>query len=246
MVIPIYDSDPLDQGRRAYVNWMLIVINIAVFLVQINASDDTALAMTRDLALIPAAVTGKVTLGGDLPPILSVFTYMFLHGGWSHIIGNMLFLWVLGDNIEDAMGPLRYFFFYLLCGAAGGIAFLLSGPDTVVPLVGASGAVAGVVAAYLMLRPCAKITFLAFGFVPLRLGSAWVLGAWVLIQIWNVINVHGGETAWWAHIGGLAAGAILTVVLRRPDVTLFECLRPGDVMAVKQVLSETHQRWGSR
>jgi membrane associated rhomboid family serine protease len=242
MVIPIYDNDPLEQSHRAYVNWTLIIINVAVFLVQINASDDTSLAMTRDLALIPAAVAGKVTLGGNLPPILSVFTYMFLHGGWSHIIGNMLFLWVLGDNIEDAMGHLRYFFFYLLCGAAGGIAFLLSGPDAIVPLVGASGAVAGVVAAYLMLRPCAKITFLAFGFVPLRLGSAWVLGAWVLIQIWNVINIHGGETAWWAHIGGLAVGAALTVVLRRPDVTLFECLRPGDVMVVKEVLSETNRR----
>jgi membrane associated rhomboid family serine protease len=246
MVIPIYDNDPLEKTHRAFVNWAFILINVAVYLVQINASDETSLAMTRDLALIPAAVTGKVALDGNLPPILSVFTYMFLHGGWSHIIGNMLFLWVLGDNIEDAMGHLRYFFFYMLCGAAGGIAFLLSGPDAVVPLVGASGAVAGVVAAYLMLRPCAKITFLAFGFVPLRLGSAWVLGAWVLIQIWNVINVHGGETAWWAHIGGLAVGAGLTIVLRKPDVTLFECLRPGDVMAVKEVLSETSGTWRSR
>ena len=132
MVIPIYDNDPLEQSHRAYVNWALIIINVAVFLVQINASDDTSLAMTRDLALIPAAITGKVTLGGNLPPILSVFTYMFLHGGWSHIIGNMLFLWVLGDNIEDAMGHLRYFFFYLLCGAAGGIAFLLRDRKSVV------------------------------------------------------------------------------------------------------------------
>jgi membrane associated rhomboid family serine protease len=154
---------------------------------------------------------------------------------------------VLGDNIEDAMGSVRYFFFYMLCGAAGGIAFLLSTPNSVVPLVGASGAVAGVVAAYLMLRPCARITVLAFGFLPLRLGSAWVLGAWVLMQIWNVVNAHGGDTAWWAHVGGLAAGAALTVVFRRPDVVLFECLRPGDVMAVKQVLSDdTRQRWGSR
>src|SRR3954449_3780223 len=222
MVLPLYDTDPLDQNPWAVVTWSLIVTNILVFVIQINASEDTALAMARDYALIPAAVTGKVTLGGKLPPILSVFTYMFLHGGWSHIIGNLLFLCVLGDNIEDALGPLRYFFFYILCGAAGGIAFLLSAPDGLVPLVGASGAVAGVVAAYLMLRPCAKITFLAFGFVPLRLGSAWVLGAWGLMQIWNVVNVHGGETAWWAHIGGLALGAVLVVVLRRPDVTLFE------------------------
>src|SRR5258708_38773795 len=127
MVVPISDKGPLEQGHWAYVNWALIIINLAVFLVQINAADDPPLAMTRDLALIPAAITGKVTPGGNLPPILSVFTYMFLHGGWSHIIGNMLFLWVLGDNIEDAMGHLRYFFFYLLCGAAGAIAFLLSG-----------------------------------------------------------------------------------------------------------------------
>ena len=151
MVIPIYDNDPLEQSHRAYVNWALLITNIAVFLVQINASDDTSLAMTRDLALIPAAITGKVTLGGNLPPILSVFTYMFLHGGWSHIIGNMLFLWVLGDNIEDAFGSVRFFFFYMLCGAAGGLAHLFMHPDSVAPLVGASGAVAGVVAAYLHL-----------------------------------------------------------------------------------------------
>ncbi len=132
--------------------------------------------MVRDFALIPAAVTGKLTLGGDFPPIWSAFTYMFLHGGWSHIIGNMLFLWVYGDNIEDAFGSVRFFFFYMICGAAGGIAHLLSTPDSVIPLVGASGAVSGVVAAYLMLRPCAKITVLLFGFIPLGLGSAWVLG----------------------------------------------------------------------
>ena len=246
MVIPIYDNDPLDRNPYAFVNWTLIAINIVVFLMQIGASDDASLAMTRDYALIPAAVIGKVTLGGDLPPILSVFTYMFLHASWSHIIGNMLFLWVLGDNIEDAMGSVRYFFFYILCGAAGGIAFMLSTPNSVVPLVGASGAVAGVVAAYLMLRPCAKITVLAFGFVPLRLGSAWVLGFWALAQVWNVLSAQGGDTAWWAHIGGLLAGAGLTLVLRRPDVMLFECLRPGDVMAVKEVLSDKNRRWGSR
>ena len=105
---------------------------------------------------------------------------MFLHGGWSHIIGNMLFLWVLGDNIEDAFGSVRFFFFYMLCGAAGGLAHLAMYPDSVDPLVGASGAVSGVVAAYLMLRPCAKITVLLFGFIPLstrlRLGAR-LLGA---------------------------------------------------------------------
>ena len=128
MVIPIYDNDPLDRNPYAFVTWTLIAINIVVFLIQLGASEDTEIVMLRDFALIPAAVIGKMELGGKLPPIVSAFTYMFLHGGWSHIIGNMLFLWVLGDNIEDAFGSVRFFFFYMLCGAAGGIAHLVSLP----------------------------------------------------------------------------------------------------------------------
>ncbi len=246
MVIPIHDNDPLDRNPYAFVTWTMIAINIVVFMIQLGASDDLALEMTRDYAVIPAAVTGKVELGGSLPPILSVFTYMFLHGGWSHIIGNMLFLWVFGDNIEDAFGSVRFFFFYMLCGAAGGVAHLVMNPDSVVPLVGASGAVSGVVAAYLMLRPCARITVLLFGFIPLGLGSAWVLGFWALAQLWNVLSSAGGDTAWWAHVGGLTAGALLTLLFRRPDVTLFECIRPGDAIAVKQALEGSKRRWGSR
>ena len=246
MVIPIHDNDPLDRNPYAFVTWTMIAINIVVFVIQLGASDDATLAMIRDYALIPAALTGKVELGGTLPPIVSVFTYMFLHGGWSHIIGNMLFLWVLGDNIEDAFGSVRFFFFYMVCGAAGGIAHLLSNPDSAVPLVGASGAVSGVVAAYLMLRPCARITVLLFGFIPLGLGSAWVLGFWALAQLWNVLSAAGGDTAWWAHVGGLTTGALLTLLFRRPDVTLFECIRPGDAIAVKQALASSKRRWGSR
>jgi len=246
MVIPIYDNDPLDRNPWAVVTWTLIIINIVVFVIELNVSENTDMAMVRDLALIPAAIAGKVTLGGSLPPILAVFTYMFLHGGWMHIIGNMLFLWVLGDNIEDAFGSVRFFFFFLLCGAAGGVAHLLANPDSVVPLVGASGAVAGVVAAYLMLRPCAKITILLFGFIPIAIGSAWVLGFWSVVQFLNVFTAAGGDTAWWAHVGGLAAGAGLTLLFRRPDTVLFECMRPGDVIAARQLLSEENRRWGSR
>jgi membrane associated rhomboid family serine protease len=246
MVIPIYDNDPLDRNPYAFVTWTFIAINIGVFLIQLGGSDDTTYAMVRDYALIPAAITGKLELGGSLPPILSAFTYMFLHGGWSHIIGNMLFLWVLGDNIEDAFGSVRFFFFYMLCGAAGGLAHLAMYPDSATPLVGASGAVSGVVAAYLMLRPCAKITVLLFGFVPLAIGSAWVLGFWALMQVWNVMSAQGGDTAWWAHVGGLLVGAGLTLVFRRPDVTLFECMRPGDAIAARQALSSVSRRWGSR
>ena len=246
MVIPIYDNDPLDRNPWAVVTWTLIVINIVMFLVQLGASEETNIILVRDYALIPAAIMGKLTLGGDLPPIVAVFTYMFLHGGWMHIIGNLLFLWVLGDNIEDAFGSVRFFFFFMLCGAAGGLAHLFMYPDSDVPLVGASGAVAGLVAAYLMLRPCAKITILLFGFIPIAIGSAWVLGFWSVVQFLNVFTAAGGDTAWWAHVGGLLAGAGLTLLFRRPDTVLFECMRPGDVIAARQVLSEENRRWGSR
>lgn len=246
MVIPIYDSDPLDRNPWAVVTWSLILINVVIFVIDINATDDTQLAILRDYAMIPAAINGKVTLGGSLPPIISVFTYMFLHGSWSHIIGNMLFLWVFGDNIEDAMGSVRFLFFYFLCGAAGGLLHLVIYPDSAVPLIGASGAVAGVVAAYLMLRPCAKVIVLLFGFIPFRIGSAYVLGFWALAQVWNVISPGKGDTAWWAHIGGLLVGAALTVVLRRPELPLFECMRPGDALHVHASIPAGRQRWGSR
>jgi membrane associated rhomboid family serine protease len=246
MVIPIYDNDPLDQNPWAVVTWSLIAFNIIAFVIELNASEAAELAMIRDYAVIPAAITGHVTLGGSLPPVWSVFTYMFLHGGWSHIIGNMLFLWVLGDNVEDAMGSVRFFFFYMLCGAAGGLAHLFVYPDSVVPLVGASGAVAGVVAAYFMLRPCARIVVLVFGFVPLRLGSAWVLGFWALTQVWHVLTPSQGATAWWAHIGGMMMGAILVVALRRPELRLFECMRPGDALHVHASIPAEKRRWGSR
>ena len=246
MVIPIYDNDPLDRNPYAVVTWTIIAISVVVFLIQLGASEDTEIAMLRDYALIPAAVFGKVELGASWPPIIATFTYMFLHGGWSHIIGNMLFLWVLGDNIEDAFGSVRFFLFYMLCGTAGGIAHLVAHPDSVAPLVGASGAVSGVVAAYLMLRPCARITVLLFGFVPFSIGSAWVLGFWGLMQVWNVLSASGGDTAWWAHVGGLVAGAVLTLMFRRPEVRLFECLRPGDAIVAKQVQPDVKRRWGSR
>ncbi len=102
------------------------------------------------------------------------------------------------------------------------------------------------VAAYLMLRPCARITVLLFGFIPLGLGSAWVLGFWALAQIWNVVSAAAGDTAWWAHIGGLLVGAALTPLFRRPDVILFECMRPGDAVVARIAIPEADRRWGSR
>jgi membrane associated rhomboid family serine protease len=151
------------------------------------------------------------------------------------VLINMLFLWVFADNIEDALGHSRFLVFYLLCGIAGGAAHTLMAPQSNVPLVGASGAIAGIIAAYLMIRPCARITVLLFGFIPVNLASYWVLGFWILSQVWHVFSLEkGGDTAWWAHVGGLVAGAILVVVMRPPGVELFQCMRPEDVIAVEE------------
>ena len=237
MVIPIYDNDPLEKSHRAYVTFALIALNVAIFLLQDSASDKTSTLLLVNFALFPVAVTGDAVTGGFMPPSLTLVTYMFLHGGWMHLIFNMLFLWVFGDNIEDALGRGRFLVFYLVCGMAGGAAHALASPGSNVPLVGASGAIAGIVAAYLMLRPCAKITVLIFGFVPIKLASYWVLGFWVLTQVWHVFSLEKSDTAWWAHVGGLAAGALLITVLRPAGVTLFACMRPEDVIVAAETPS---------
>jgi len=249
MVIPLYDSDPLEKSRRAYVNWALIAACILVYVIQATGTDNTETIIIRNLALYPVVLSGDAITGGPLPPMLSVVTYMFLHGGWLHLFFNMLFLFTFGDNVEDALGHGRYLAFYLLCGVGAGFAHAIASPGSNTPLVGASGAIAGVVAAYLMLRPCAKVLVLAFGAIPLRLGSAWVLGFWILVQIWHILVDDKGDTAWWAHIGGLAIGALLILVMRPPGVPLFECMRPGDAVVVSAsppTAGASGGPWGAR
>jgi membrane associated rhomboid family serine protease len=126
------------------------------------------------------------------------------------------------------VGHLRYLGFYLICGIAGAFVHGLIVPHSTIPLVGASGAIAGIVAAYLMLRPCAKIEVLIFFIIPRAIAAYWVLGFWVLMQIWEVAKHSGEEVAWWAHIGGMASGAVLILVMRKPGVELFACVKPGE------------------
>ena len=244
--IPVHDNDPQDQNPHAPVTWGLIAANIVVFLIQLGSADATTEALARNFALVPADLVGRSDPNAWFPPLLTTVTYMFLHGGWTHIIFNMLFLWVYGDNIEDAMGSGRFLLFYLLCGMAGGLAQVLTSLDSTIPMVGASGAVAGVIAAYLMLRPCAKITMLVVYAIPIKIDAYWVLGLWVLTQIWHVLAAEPGNIAWWAHIGGFAAGAILVTFMRRPGVPLFECISPDDAVVIKAE-SRTEQRpWSAR
>ena len=139
-----------------------------------------------------------------------------------HIVGNMLFLWVFGDNVEDAMGPRAFSIFYLACGVFAGLFHAWFVPEATVPLIGASGAVAGVIAAYLMLHPRVRVWVLAFKVIPLRITAGLVLGVWILTQVVMVVMPQAGPVAWWAHIGGLIAGAVLVIVMRRPGVPLFD------------------------
>ena len=143
-----------------------------------------------------------------LGPVRSLFTYMFLHADWGHLLGNMIFLWVFGDDVEEALGRIRFSIFYPARGALAGLVYVASDPIPDIPLIGASGAIAGVVVAYVMLRPCARVTVLVT-IIPLRLSAYWVIGAFVLMQIINLDSASRSEVAYWCHFGGMVAGALL-------------------------------------
>ncbi|POF32852.1 rhomboid family intramembrane serine protease [Roseibium marinum] len=226
MFIPLYDHNRRVHIPHPYVNLTIIGANVLIFLFYQGAGDQQAVgASSYSFGLIPAVFFDIRDLAPQLqmlPEWMSIVTYAFLHGGYMHLIGNMLFLWVFGDNVEDAMGHVRYLAFYLICAAAGGYAYAILDMNSEVPLVGASGAVSGVVAAYLMLHPRVKIWVLALGRIPLRLTANWLLGAWILYQVVNAFVVEGGQVAFVAHVGGLIAGAVLVVVFRRKGVRLFD------------------------
>ncbi len=219
--VPIHDGNPLRHINRPWVAWGIIAVNALVFVVELATGPEIA---AYTLGLVPAALNGEVPRPDELmqiPEAATLVTYSFVHADLMHLIGNMIFLWVLGDNVEDAFGHLRYLAFYLLCALAAGYAFVLSAPDSGTPVIGASGAVGGTVAAYLLLHPRARIWILVFLRIPIRLPAMYVLGFWVIFQFAAVFGFGETEIAWWAHIGGLVAGAVLVVFMRRRGVPLF-------------------------
>ena len=184
------------------------------------------------LGFIPANYFAPSAEASDLPlpPLLTIFTSMFLHGGLLHLAGNMLYLWIFGNNVEDAMGHLRYILFYLLSGIAAALTMAYIDPAAAVPMVGASGAISGVLAAYVLLYPRARITVIVpLGIIlyPFTLTAMWVVGFWFLLQLVSAALVSPGHpgTAWWAHVGGFAAGLILTPFLKSRDTPLFSSPR---------------------
>jgi membrane associated rhomboid family serine protease len=227
MFVPLHDENTLKSIRFQFVTLALIIINIVVYLYEVSSLQEAAIAGFAiipkelfDTSLLP--IDPGVPVAPAYPEQLTLLTYMFFHGDILHLAGNMLFLWVFGDNVEDAMGHIKFLIFYLACGVFAGLVHAWVVPDSDNPLIGASGAVAGVIAAYLMLHPRVRVWVLALKAIPLRISAAFALGLWILIQIVMVMLPQIGPVAWWAHIGGLVAGAVLVIFLRRPGVPLFD------------------------
>jgi len=234
--VPLHDTNPLKNIRFQYVTVGLIALNVAVYVifqtgwfVPLADEDVTAFAVIP-ARLMAASAGGSAFFANGavfVPERLTLVTYMFLHGGWIHLIGNMLFLWVFGDNIEDAMGHVRFVMFYLMCGIFAALLHSYMLPYSQLPLIGASGAVAGVIAAYLILHPKVKVWVLALWRIPIKITAAWALGIWILAQFGNLLFESEEAVAWWAHVGGLAAGAVLILFMRRRGVVLFDRTRGG-------------------
>jgi membrane associated rhomboid family serine protease len=229
MVMPIWDHSPFEWPEPPYVTWLLIVVNFGVFFWLAGLAPDDAEAIAHSAGLVPAALFGGGGVGA-IPAPLTVITSMFLHGNFMHVFGNMIFLFVFGDDIEEVLGHWRFLVFYFACGIGAGLAFALSAPSSTTDLIGASGAVAGVIAAYLLFRPCAKVTCL-LGLIPLRLRAYWIIGFWAIWQFIDAASRLDDGVAYWAHVGGLITGTVLFVMMRPAGVRLFECIEPGKAAA---------------
>jgi membrane associated rhomboid family serine protease len=226
--IPVSDDNPLRFVPYQYVTVGLIAANVLVYLWQVAGIGPS---LGASFTLVPAELFQAGVFGGSalgrydtlvIPEGYTLFSYMFFHSDLLHLSTNMLFLWVFGDNVEDAMGHLKYLVFYLACGAVGGLMHAWMSPGSWLPLVGASGAVAGVIAAYLMLHPRVRVWVLAFRVIPMRITAAWILGLWIFTQAFMLIFNRADQVAWSAHIGGILAGAALIVFMRRPGLELFD------------------------
>jgi membrane associated rhomboid family serine protease len=238
MFIPLHDANEFRHIRHSYVNLAIIAVNIAVFLVTAVASSESfSNASILGLSYIPSVVHDTAELPPELvlvPENLTYLTYAFLHADIFHLGGNMIFLWVFGDNVEDAMGHLKYLIFYLLCAIAGAFLHGVILPGSEEPLVGASGAIAGVVVAYLMLHPHVKLWVLALMRIPLRI-PAWIpITLWIVFQVVMLFTQTEDQVSWPAHVGGIIAGILLTPLFKRRGIRLFS--RPESIAAAPDLV----------
>ena len=229
-MIPLHDDNP--TRIFPFVTVVFIIACALVFFWEISYGAEMQKAIYM-FGAVPATIfEGKV-----LPPELqvipswgTVFTSMFMHGGWMHLIGNMLYLWIYGNNVEDCMGHIRFIIFYILCGIAAFYAHALTNTASEIPMVGASGAISGVLGAYILIYPHARILVaIPFGFFihTMRLPAGVVIGMWFLLQFINsaMSSGEGGGVAWYAHIGGFVAGMVLIPFFKYSHVTFFHPIR---------------------
>ena len=223
-MIPLRDNLP--TRHAPLVTLVLIGINAYAFLKLFWLGSYAGQRYILYYGLIPCSLTGSCQVTGRaFSPEVTLITSMFVHAGFFHFAGNMLYLWIFGNNVEDAMGKVRFVVFYLLCGLGAAYAQILMGPASRIPMVGASGAVSGVLGAYLLLFPHARVlTLIPLGFFIqfAEIRAVFVLGFWIVIQVLNgllTFSFEGGGVAWFAHIGGFAAGCLLIGLFKRRTVS---------------------------
>ncbi|RZB37109.1 MAG: hypothetical protein SRB2_01613 [Desulfobacteraceae bacterium Eth-SRB2] len=222
-MIPLKDENP--SKTIPVVNIFLIVTNISVFIYMNYFAPVATQSITFKLGFIPYELSHFVDVNPkNLVPIpLTIFTAMFMHGGWLHLLSNMLYLWIFGDNIEDVLGHVKYLFFYIMCGIAATLVHGFININSQIPTLGASGAIAGVLGAYIFLFPKARIKTLVILFVFIQIvhiPAVIMLGYWILLQVLSAYAEHrsrtGGGIAWFAHIGGFVAGLVLIIMMKKP------------------------------
>jgi membrane associated rhomboid family serine protease len=227
MFIPLHDRNHLKHIRLQVVTIGLIAVNILVFALTgpLFVEAATVNADLLSFGYIPALIFGDATLAPGLavvPEGATHVTYAFLHADIMHLATNMLFLWVFGDNVEDALGHVRFLVFYIACAAAGALVHGLVVPFSQAPLIGASGAVSGVVAAYLLLHPRVRVWVLVLFRIPLPLPAFVPLALWIGQQFYMLAVDPAADVSWGAHVGGIVAGLVLVLVMRRKGVPLFD------------------------
>ncbi|MDF0649970.1 MAG: rhomboid family intramembrane serine protease [Nitrospira sp.] len=224
-MIPLHDDNPT-QGTPV-VTMIFIGICVAVFLYQVNLPQHAATLFTFQYGAIPAIVFNQASLPEEavaIPAALTLVTSMFLHGSWMHLLGNMLYLWIFGNNIEDVMGHTKFVLFYVLSGILAALSHALTDPSSQIPMVGASGAISAVLGAYILLFPHAHVLVLLPMIGMTRVAAGIVLGMWFMTQLISggmSVGATGGGVAFFAHIGGFIAGMALIGLFKRKDVRFF-------------------------
>ena len=223
-MIPLKDTIP--SRSMPYVNIFIIILNFGLFFYELSLGRVELARLLYTYGLIPRRFfyLSQEVSSSFISQFLPLFTSMFLHGGWFHILGNMLFLWIFGDNVEDAMGHFKYFIFYILCGVASSFFHLYLNPLSSVPAVGASGAISGVMGAYFLLFPASRIITLVpflFFFTLVEIPAFFFLGLWFIFQLFSgafsllLRGIPEGGIAWWAHVGGFISGMALRFIFVR-------------------------------